>query len=82
MEKKRRIVHITGEFNKFIEGRITGFITGVKRDLSRDGYWIKRRDNATTFTFDATNEEYDAVKELIICHFGSIEKMTIEFVEF
>ena len=82
MEKKRRIVRITGEFNKFIEGRITGFITGVKRDLSRDGHRIKRCDNSTTFIFDATSEEYDAVKELIICHFGSIEKMDIEFIEF
>ena len=81
-ERKIRRIALTGEVNEFIKGRVSGIITGITRDLTSIGYAICEHGDTTVFTFDATDYEFDIVCDIVITHYGSMEKLSVEIVRF
>ena len=82
MERKKHVIGLTGNVNEYIKGRVSGMIDGVTRNLSLGGYAILEYGQTTIFRFDATDEEFETVCEMILHYYGNMKSFVIEIVKF
>ena len=82
MERTMRLIRLAGKVNEYIRGRVSGMITGVTRNMEMKGYATYETDGATILRFDATDEEFKTVCDLVIAHYGQMKEFEIEIVKF
>ena len=80
MKIKTRKVTLTGKFNDYIKGRISGIImcfVGEKCEYPHTLY-----DDTVVFEFDATDVDYTTIKDLLITSYGNMNDLELGFIEF
>lgn len=81
MDRTKRKVTLKGSIlNSYIEGRVSGMIEGIVREEIEFGHG-RTDDGMLIIPFRATDEEYAAVKELLIFKYGNMEKLELGFIE-